>query len=224
VPTSTTVSCPIDAYIADLDAALRGPRRARADLLAEARDGLTDAAEAYAAAGYPPEEARRRAVADFGAVERVAPAYRRELAAAQAPRTALWVLVMHTLVYVEGNLSWRIVDFWHGRGPGPGYLAFAEFVDVAGHVITAALLAVLLGYRLLSRHVPVGWLVRGIGGFAIGVLVMMLVSGLVLTLATPLASASVLAMVVSVAGISAPAALTGVAIGRGAYRCLRLAT
>ena len=35
----------IDDYVADLDARLRGDRRAKADLLTEARDSLQDAAE-----------------------------------------------------------------------------------------------------------------------------------------------------------------------------------
>lgn len=222
-PTTAVAPCPIDAYIAELDAVLRGPRRVRADLLAEARDGLTDAASAYAEAGYPLEEARRRAVADFGAVRTVAPAYRRELAAAQAPRTALWVLLVHAVVFVEGNLSWRVVDFWHGGGPGPVYMAFATVVDVAGYLITGALLAVLLGYRLLSRYVPVAWLVRGVGAFSLVALATMFAAGLGLTVATPLASASVLSMAVMVGAILGPAAVTGAAVGRGAYRCLRLA-
>lgn len=64
---------------------------------------------------------RDGAVADFGAVAVVAPEYRRELGAAQGRRTTLWVLLTHLVVVAEGNLSWRVVDLWPGRGPGPMY-------------------------------------------------------------------------------------------------------
>jgi hypothetical protein len=36
----------IEAYIDELDQSLRGPRRVKADLLAEARDALVDTAQA----------------------------------------------------------------------------------------------------------------------------------------------------------------------------------
>lgn len=222
MPTPTAATCPIDAYVADLDAALSGPRRVRTDLLAEARDGLVDAAEAYAAAGYPPDEAQRRAVADFGMVAAVAPAYRRELAAAQGWRTTLWVLLTQLTVYIEGNLSWRVVDLWHGQRPGPAYLFLAEAVDRAGFAIAGLLLAVLLGYRLLSRYVPVRALVRGIGGSAFALLGLLLVCGLILTLATPVASASAPTMALAILSILGPATVTGVVVGRGARRCLTL--
>ena len=41
----------IEEYIRELEAALRGPRRARVDLLTEARDALVDAADAFVAGG-----------------------------------------------------------------------------------------------------------------------------------------------------------------------------
>jgi hypothetical protein len=62
----------IDGYLAELDRVLYGPRRVKADLLAEVRGGLIDAAEAHERAGLEPEAAERMAVADFsGAEQRV---------------------------------------------------------------------------------------------------------------------------------------------------------
>ena len=79
-------------YIVELDAALAGPRRARRDLLQEARDHLADATDAYLRGGYDRPEAERQAVADFGAVDEVAPAFQTTLAVAASRRTA-WLLL-----------------------------------------------------------------------------------------------------------------------------------
>src|SRR4051812_26337431 len=69
----------IETYVAELGRTLRGPRRAKADLLAEARDSLVDAAGARERVGLPREEAEREAVAEFGAVPDIAPGYQTEL-------------------------------------------------------------------------------------------------------------------------------------------------
>src|SRR5207244_7286136 len=81
----------VDRYVAGLGAALRGPRRVKADLLVEARDSLVDAAEAYRAEGATQAEADRQAVAEFGTLAEIVPAYQAELAVAQGRRTALLI-------------------------------------------------------------------------------------------------------------------------------------
>jgi hypothetical protein len=221
--TASESSEQIDAYIADLDSALRGPRRARADLLAEARDGLADAAEAYVSAGLRPAEAARRALAEFGGVAEVAPAYQEELAAAQGRRTALGILIVHLAVAVEGNLSWRLFDFWQGHHPGTAYLTIARVTDLAQYAIVVALVALLLAYGPLSRYVPARALLRATGALTFFVLGFMLASAVTLMMSTPLASASVLAGVGTLAAILLPGGATSFTLGRGAHRCLALA-
>lgn len=81
-------------YLAELDRVLRGPRRAKADLLAEARDGLHDTAQSYMDAGEPAEVACRRAVAEFGPLKEIAAGFQAELSVAQARRTAIWVALV----------------------------------------------------------------------------------------------------------------------------------
>jgi len=93
---------PIEGYLAELDRVLRGPRRAKADLLAEARGGLHDAVRSYMDGGEPAEAACRRALADFGEVRVVVEGFQVELSLAQARRTALWV----TLAVVVQPLVW----------------------------------------------------------------------------------------------------------------------
>jgi plastocyanin len=61
----------IEAYIAELDRALRGPRRAKADLLAEGRDSLVDAADSPEDGGLDRQAAEQRAVEEFGEVREV---------------------------------------------------------------------------------------------------------------------------------------------------------
>lgn len=224
--TSTAASArsrdPVDAYLTDLKKMLRGPRRVRADLLAEARDGLGDAVDSYTSAGLGPAEARRRALADFGDVAEVAPDYQRELTAAQGRRTALAALATHLTVFAGGELSWRIFDFWHGRRPGDAYLLLANVTNLVSCAVIGVLLAVLLMYGRLARYVPLRVLVRGIGGLAFVVLAFLLSSGPILAVSTPAASASVTAVAVTLATILVPGAAAALIVGRGARRCLAL--
>ncbi|GAB3962946.1 permease prefix domain 1-containing protein [Plantactinospora veratri] len=108
------MAAPIDGYLAELDRALRGPRRVKSGLLREARDSLVDATEAYAELGLPPEAAARRAVHDFGEVSRIAPGYQAELALAQGRRTALLAFG----ILVAQPPIWHLVA-WQTAEPDP---------------------------------------------------------------------------------------------------------
>ncbi len=68
---------PVEIYLTELSRALQGPRRRRADLMAEARDSLEDATEAFEADGLDRYEAEQQAVADFGDLTRWFPAIAR---------------------------------------------------------------------------------------------------------------------------------------------------
>lgn len=79
----------IDTYLAQVAAGLPGPARARADVLAELRSGLLDAADTHRLAGLPAGAAHEAAVREFGDPRQVAAAFRPELAITQARRHAL---------------------------------------------------------------------------------------------------------------------------------------
>ncbi len=101
---------PVDDYLTGLSRALPGPRRRKADLLAEARDHLIDATEAFEADGLPRQQAEREAVADFGELDEVVPGYRVDLAVSQSRRTAVMlcmVLIAQPLVWREGLWAWN---------------------------------------------------------------------------------------------------------------------
>ncbi|MEN3538915.1 permease prefix domain 1-containing protein [Microbispora sp. ZYX-F-249] len=99
---------PIDEYVASMRHALRGPGGAKRDLLAEARDSLLDAAEAYEGEGLPRAEAERLAVADFGTVPEVAPGFQGELAVSQGRRTAALLFLSVPLSAFMWAVIWRI--------------------------------------------------------------------------------------------------------------------
>jgi hypothetical protein len=134
----------VEEYLSGLSARLIGPGRAKRGLLAEARDGLVDATEAYLEAGLPPAEAARLAVADFGGYRQVVPSYQTELAVSQGRRTALLVAVTMPAVLVASRLMWTRT---------PDVLLSHAFGVLQ---VTAAIMAVLtlVGYGWGSRYLP----------------------------------------------------------------------
>lgn len=151
----------IDAYVAELSGSLSGPRRAKRDLLTEARDSLFDSAEAYQERGLNRTAAERRAVADFGVVKEVAPAYQAELGLAQGRRTALLVI----LVLAPQHLIW---DNAPSTGLGLYYsLLHASMTWIGGIAIVGSIVATLatgFGLRFLGPDRPVA---RATGVFAL---------------------------------------------------------
>lgn len=136
--------------MADLSSALSGPRRCRADLMAEARDSLEDATEAYEAGGLQRLEAERSAVDDFGDLSEVVPGYRAELGIAQSRRTALMlflVMIVQPIVWQEGAWAWT----QQPEGTTPFLDLLNQSVKVTGSLsIVGAVLAVVgtgLGLR-----------------------------------------------------------------------------
>ncbi|MCO1660146.1 permease prefix domain 1-containing protein [Pseudonocardia humida] len=127
---------PLDAHLAELDRSLRGPARARRDIVREARDGLDDAADAYRRGGVDPHTAARLAVRDFGPVAEIAPLYQDELAAGQGRRTALLLAIALPALMVGWDFVWQ-----SGLAPGPPAPAavkvLARVQDVAATTIAA---------------------------------------------------------------------------------------
>ncbi|RKT52633.1 permease prefix domain 1-containing protein [Saccharothrix australiensis] len=190
----------IDEYLADLDRRLRGPEHVKADLLAEARDSLDDAVTAYRGGGLPAEDAQRRAVAEFGPVNRIARDYQSLLALAQGVRT-LWTLI---LVVPLARVLWEVNrSFWIGSWPAPSgggappewYLLIARANDSTTWVVVGAGLCALLTGRLLARK---GWsavsLARLAGQVAVGAVGVCLLGNLSIIIATVLVDAALMLM------------------------------
>ncbi len=165
----------IQRYLDDLEHALIGPRRLKADMLTEARHGLDDAAEAYQEAGVAVAEAGRSAVRDFGPIDVVAPEFQAELAIAQGRRTALLLLVA---LGVQ-PIGWRFVE---RPGQGTGYALVREAVGWLGAAgLIGAVLAVLacsVGARVGGGRPGVA---AAIGGFSGAMCCLLVGCGVLLT-------------------------------------------
>ncbi|MFI5906925.1 permease prefix domain 1-containing protein [Dactylosporangium sp. NPDC051541] len=177
---------PIDVYVNALGGALRGPRRAKADLLAEARDGLVDAAEHHESDGLDRAEAERAAVAEFGPVAALAPEFQRELALAQGRRTALLVGAGVATQSIVSEVAWRsAATGWHWE-PSRAYLWLAGAVDYASYAAVLAAVLAAAACGIGSRYVDVGRaFVRATGLAAIAVVTFFIAGGALLTLFSP---------------------------------------
>jgi hypothetical protein len=94
----TRAAAALAAYLADLAARLRGPRRRRDAILTELRDGLGHATDDHIAAGLSPDQATTAAIAQFGTPQVVADAFAGELATAYARHTIAWYIATGPMV------------------------------------------------------------------------------------------------------------------------------
>lgn len=96
--TPAAVRAEIDAYLVETAALLHGPRRRRARILAELRDGLDQAVADRIAAGLPAERAVTVVITRFGAPATVADAFAAELTIAYARQVLACFVVTGPLV------------------------------------------------------------------------------------------------------------------------------
>ncbi|MFC3452064.1 permease prefix domain 1-containing protein [Amycolatopsis speibonae] len=144
----------IEAYVGDLDGRLSGPAGAKTDLLTEAKDGLTDAAEGYRAGGFEEAEAERRAVADFGPVDLIARDYQAELGLRRDIRV-LWELIVGVPLLI---LAWDLARVFSSGGwsrlgePPSWYHRAIGTADILAALSPGVAIAGLIVARLLSRR------------------------------------------------------------------------
>ncbi|WP_326562525.1 permease prefix domain 1-containing protein [Micromonospora sp. NBC_01796] len=146
----STCEAPIDHYLRLLDERLRGPASRKRDLLTEARDSLWDATEAYRDSGLEAVAAQRRAVAEFGTPDQLAPAYQAELTAGQGRRLAL-VVALVPVAMLTADLMW-----WQPPATTPsapsGFLLMVRALDWASYAAGALALVTLLLLGPASRR------------------------------------------------------------------------
>jgi hypothetical protein len=107
----------VEQYLADVAARLRGPRAARTRIVAELRDGLTEAIEAHLVRGMSPGTSVTTAIDEFGTPATVAGSFAGELATASARRTIAaflltgpcvgvwWLLLLHPAPWRTGIVA-----------------------------------------------------------------------------------------------------------------------
>ena len=189
-PESQPLVCGIDDYLAHVADHLRGPRRARAAILAELRAGLLDAAEARRQAGLTPAAASQAATGEFGDPMQLAAAFRGELRTVKARRIAIVLLVSAPLI----ALAWTAAAVGSHLGAGhalpshwPGAprawqlaLPLAAVGLVAG--ASAAAVAVVASGRITrwfpgsARLAPASAIAAGIAAATVDVILLLLLT------------------------------------------------
>jgi len=157
----------VEGYLAAVTARLPGPPRAHADIVAELRSGLLDATDAHRSTGLPPPQAALAAIREFGDPAQIAAGFSAELAASQARRVAVALLVTGPLVGLlwiatamasHLDLGIRLALPWHWTSPTPGlgaaiHLA-AVLVAVAVAVTASAAILGIATTGRLTRWLP----------------------------------------------------------------------
>jgi hypothetical protein len=215
---------PVGGYLAAVGARLVGPPAAKAAVTEELRDGLLEALGAQRGRGCSLQEAATAAVEGFGDPATVAAGFAPELAAVQARRVALGLLVTGPLV----GLAWlaavavNVLPPWRHQLPGPWLalplvgLALVVACPALGLTVAATgRLARGLGGSLGRRATlpPTAAAVAGLAAVVADLTLLAMIAGQVLTAPGSYAWAPV--------GLAAGASLTRVALaGRAARRCL----
>jgi hypothetical protein len=133
----------VEGYLAEVAGRLPGPDRAHGGIVAELRSGLLDAMDAYQSAGLPADQAVQAAIREFGDPGRVAAGFRAEIAAAQARRAVVTLLVTGPLVGLlwiatASHLGIRFAVPWQRAGLGASLGAGLLLVAVAVGVTALA--------------------------------------------------------------------------------------
>jgi hypothetical protein len=220
VSSAVATKDPVETYLTGLGRALKGPRRRKADLLAEARDSLIDATEAFEAGGLNRRQAEEMAVADFGDLSEVVPGYRSELGIAQGRRTALMLcltLLAQPIVWQEGAWAWT----QEPESPNAFVGLLNQAVEVVGMLAIAGAVLALVATGLGLRYPVVRD--RATRTTAIFALVSCVLVGAIATcmgLWSPELDGSDLSGLAVVGGFTL---LPLTFVTRSAHRCLRLA-
>jgi hypothetical protein len=161
VPADAGAGPAVDGYLTEVAARLPGPARAHGGIVAELRSGLLDATDAHRSAGLPAAEAALAAIGEFGDPAQVAAGFRAELAAGQARRVAVALLVTGPLVgllwiatAVASHLGGRLALPWRWTGPSPVLGVAVSLVAVAVGVTAWAAILGIAGTGRLTRWLP----------------------------------------------------------------------
>jgi hypothetical protein len=151
----------VEGYLAEVTARLPGPARAQAGIVAELRCGLLDAADAHRSAGLPPAQAALAGIREFGDPAQVAAGFRAEIAARQARRVAVTLLVTGPLVgllwiatAVASHLGIPLAPPWQWTGRSPALSVGFQLVAVAAGVTAGAAVLGIASTGRLTRWLP----------------------------------------------------------------------
>ena len=217
----------IESYLSQVAAALPGPARTRADIVAELRSGLLDAADAHRRAGLAPPAAAQAAVAEFGHPAQIATAFRPGIAAGQARHAAVTLLVTGPLIGLlwaaaarASHVGVRAAPPWQWAGAPPAApIALPLIAAVLLITVWTALITLAATGRLTRwlphrpRLAPTTAAIAGFGAATVDVILLATVASQLATAPATLAAAPA-----AVAAFASAARLSLAA--RAARRCL----
>ncbi|MEW9556039.1 permease prefix domain 1-containing protein [Nonomuraea sp. NPDC050783] len=212
----------IDDYVAELSRTLAGPSGPKRDLVVEARDSLTDTADALEAGGLDRAEAERLAVAEFGPVAEIAPAYQGELTRAAGRRLGMLLFVGVPVTVLMWSMLWRLYP-----APDEVWLHQPAWYGAASRLLDVMQVSVGLygGLVLLALGRGARWIRRPrllTRSLALAVWISLpLTGGLSLLLAYGLDQPNTLTALPALLANLVTAALWGLQV-YGASRCLRV--
>jgi hypothetical protein len=143
---------PIDDWLGEIGSRLPGPAGPRAEILAELRDGVLEAAEANRRRGGEPEEAMELALRQFGDAPALAACFWPEMAAARARQVVLVLFATGPIVAA----LW--VSALRSRGPRS---AEGLFDSGSAHVAAVLLIAMAIScgiWTLVATGPATRWL------------------------------------------------------------------
>ncbi|MGW0804542.1 permease prefix domain 1-containing protein [Nonomuraea sp. NPDC002799] len=212
----------IDDYVTELSRALAGPYGPKRDLVVEARDSLTDTAEAFEAGGLDRAAAERAAVTEFGPVAEIVPGYQAELTACSGRRLGVLMFISVPLTVLMWSMLWRLYpatdEAWAHRPAW--YPLVARLLDLlqlgTGLYGGLVLLALSRGARWIRRP---RLMTRSLGVLVWAALPIS--AGLSIPLSYGAGSANTLDVLPTVLANLVTAAMWGMQL-YGATRCLRI--
>ncbi|GAA1421488.1 hypothetical protein GCM10009601_21480 [Streptomyces thermospinosisporus] len=145
-------SDPVEDYVSSLAAALHGPARTKARMVAEVREDLIDAVSERTRAGLTYRHAADQAVREFGSADELVASWQHELTIAQARHTARAVALTLPCVIA----CWYLVRrAGHDRAGELSHTAQQLASHLAG---VSAVAALLTAVALVVTGTPARWL------------------------------------------------------------------
>jgi hypothetical protein len=197
---------------------LRGPAAVKRSMIAEVRDGLTDAVAGHCDRGLDPQRAAAAAVREFGSVRELAPLLQEELTARQGRCTARLLVVTFPATLVAWDALWMVGDGWSAP-PTALVAGLARATDVITVLITVAA-AVLLLATFRDGPLP-RWVTRLTGIVAALGVVGTGGTSLAMNLMTPHLAGEMYATNSATAVVLTGTAVSAVLVTRSAVRSLR---
>ncbi|HET9895065.1 MAG TPA: permease prefix domain 1-containing protein [Streptosporangiaceae bacterium] len=161
-PTGCAAELAVERYLDEIAARLPGSPRSHHHIVAELRSGVLDAADSHERGGLPPARAVRAAIAEFGEPALVADAFLAEIAASQARRVAVILLVTGPLVGLlwigtaaASHVVVHLASLWHLTGMHGVFAWGIELVAVAATVTAWAAALGIASTGRLTRLLPV---------------------------------------------------------------------